>query len=141
VYPDSKELRELNHIVMRKDHGTLLPETGLNLVDHSTVIILTKMLVEVDGNSLITLKDLFTSKGMSFRQLTIAQTEIQFVGKLSINKERRLIHKTMLSQEVDSKRSNIDLRALAAGLDLSLSPLPETLMKMMMVSNLLDSLS
>lgn len=141
AYPVSKELRELNLIVMRKDHGTLLPETGLNLVDHSTVIILTKMPVEVDGNSLITSKDLFWLKAMSFKLPTIAQTEIQFAGKLQTNKDRWLIHKQMLNQEVDSKRSNTDLRALASGLDLSLSLLPETLMKMMMDSNLLDSLS
>ena len=88
AYPVSKELREQNLIVMRKDHGTLLPETGLNSVDLSTVIILTKMPVEVDGNSLITSKDLFWLKAMSFKLRMIAQTEIQFAGKLQTNKDR-----------------------------------------------------
>ena len=87
AYLTSKELKELKHIATKKDLGMPLLETGVNLVDLSTVITLMKMLVEVDGNLPIISRDQFWLKDTSFKLLTIVQIEIQSVGKLPINKE------------------------------------------------------
>ena len=78
---------------------------------------------------------------MWFKLLTIAQTEIQFVGKLLTSKEMLLIDKKTPNQEADSKEKFIDLKVSAAGLDHWLSPSQDKPTKRKMVSNSQDSLS
>ena len=71
----------------------------------------------------------------------IAQTEIQFVGKLPTSKEMWSIDKTMLNQEVGSKEKFIDSKVSDAGPDHSPSPSPDKPTKKKTDFNLQDSLS